>query len=57
MKAWLLLHGMNPEKADRLLFPLHKPKATLYIDDRGWQFNGTFPTLDEIEVFLPWNRR
>lgn len=57
MEAWLTLHGLTADEANRLEFPTHKPKAHIYLDDRGWQFNGTFPTLDEIEVFLPWNRR
>lgn len=29
-----------------------KPHAFLYIDDRGWRFDGTtFPTMDELRVF------
>lgn len=57
MRAWLDLHGLDPEVTHQIRFPLHKPQAHIYLDDRGWQFNGTFPTLDEIESFKPWNRR
>lgn len=34
-----------------------KPKAVIYIDDRGWQFDGSFPHLDRIDSFTPWNKR
>lgn len=33
-----------------------KPHAHLYIDDRAFHFKGTFPTLEEIKAFKPWNR-
>ena len=29
----------------KLHFPTIKPPAHLSIDDRGWQFNGTFPSM------------
>lgn len=35
-----------------------KPFAVLYLDDRGMRFNGSWPTLSDIEVAkVPWNRR
>ena len=37
-------------------FPEHKPHADVYIDDRGLGFDGTFPNLDEIKEFKPWNK-
>ena len=30
--------------------------ADVYIDDRGLGFDGTFPNLDEIKEFKPWNK-
>lgn len=33
-----------------------KPKAVIYIDDRGYRFCGMFPSLDEIDEFKPWNK-
>ena len=57
MQAWFILHGLDPEITAKLEFPTHKPQAHIYLDDRGWQFQGTFPSLDEIEAFKPWNRR
>ena len=41
----------------KIKFPTgHKPSATLFIDDRGYQFNGKFPSLDYIENFKTWNK-
>lgn len=35
-----------------------KPIAHIYVDDRGWRFDGTnFPDVQSIKSFLPWNRR
>jgi hypothetical protein len=31
-----------------------KLHAHVYLDDRGWRFNGTFPSLKELEEFRPW---
>jgi hypothetical protein len=31
-----------------------KPEADVYLDDRGWRFSGTFPSVDQIEEFRPW---
>lgn len=40
----------------RLLFPVYKPAATVYLDDRGMTFNGpgNFPSSDDIRGFRPW---
>ena len=38
-------------------FPRHKPPAIMTIDDRGYQFNGTWPSADEIAAFRPWYKR
>lgn len=37
-------------------WPMTKPSAFLTIDDRGWTFNGQFPSIDEIKRFKPWNK-
>ena len=36
-----------------------KVPAILYIDDRGYHFKGpgTFPTIEWIQAFAPWNRK
>lgn len=33
-----------------------KPPALIYIDDRAWRFDGTFPTAAEIHAARPWNK-
>ena len=49
-----------PEKRliDRLLFPSSKPAAALYIDDRGYRFEGVFPdTQTLMEAMVPWYQK
>lgn len=57
MKAWLSEHGLPAEVLGRLRFPRTKPPAHVYLDDRGWRFEGTFPTLEAIDAFEPWHKR
>lgn len=40
----------------KLKFPMDKPPAHLSIDDRGFHFIGSFPTVEEIDSFKPWNK-
>ena len=57
MKKWFLKHGMHPGHVKMLQFPRRKPPAHLILDDRAMQFNGTFPTIEEMSAFRPWYRR
>jgi hypothetical protein len=34
-----------------------KPLAFIYIDDRGWTFNGIFPTIQELQTFVTYQER
>ncbi|WP_024351055.1 HAD domain-containing protein [Aurantimonas coralicida] len=34
-----------------------KPPAVVTIDDRAIMFDGTWPALDRLAAFLPWNKR
>lgn len=54
MKAWLTAHGLEDETLGKLKFPQTKPPAHVYLDDRGWRFDGIFPPLDAIDAFEPW---
>jgi hypothetical protein len=39
-------------RARRVTITARKPDAILYIDDRGWRFDGTtFPSMDELRAF------
>ncbi len=31
--------------------------ASLSLRLAGWRFEGTLPTLDEIDAFEPWNKK
>lgn len=66
VRDWLVLHGCTAAAAEagpREVRPLRvsaeKPPALIYLDDRGWRFEGpgTFPTVDEIHAARPWNKR
>ena len=41
---------------ERVRFPKNKPNAEIYIDDRGYRFSGTWPDLDEVMAWKPWNK-
>ena len=42
----------------RLKFPLSKPAAKVYVDDRGFRFEGVFPTPEELKaLFEPWHKK
>lgn len=40
-----------------ILFPTEKPPAWITLDDRGWQFNGVWPDVQELVAFKPWYLR
>lgn len=52
---WMLKYGLNQDIIDKLKFPVEKPIAKVYIDDRAWEFTGTWPKMDELENFVPWH--
>ena len=51
----------SPEKTTefmaKLRWPTEKPASHLSIDDRGFCFEGIFPTMKEIDEFVPWTKR
>ncbi len=57
MRDWLAREGLEASVLDKISWPRAKIPAHLYIDDRGWRFEGSFPTLDEVDAFEPWNKR
>ncbi len=57
MKRWFQKHELPDWLFACLAFPTTKPGALLYIDDRGFHFEGEFPTVDYIRKFKPWNKR
>lgn len=55
MIAWFVDHGF--EYCDQLTFTTEKPPAFLTIDDRAFCFEGTFPSVEWIKKFKPWNKK
>ena len=56
MRKYVLANGVDPEhiRKKNIFFPTEKVPAIMSIDDRGFRFNGTFPSKLEIENFIPW---
>lgn len=55
MVQWFLLRGLPVEVLAKFHFPIRKPSAVLYIDDRAFHFQGNFPTKEFIDNFKPWH--
>lgn len=53
---WFLKHGLEHFYVDRLNISPLKKGAVIYIDDRGWRFEGTFPSLETIRSLRQWNK-
>jgi len=43
--------------ASDMIWARTKPPALVSLDDRGVTFEGTFPAVDELLAFKPWNKR
>jgi len=56
MRKYVLEHGVTYQhiEDESIFFPTEKVPAIMSIDDRGFRFNGTFPSKLEIDNFLPW---
>jgi hypothetical protein len=64
MQRWLLQwypknEGERPQWPERVTieWPTEKPPALLTIDDRAIPFDGTWPAIETIKEFKPWNKR
>lgn len=66
MHSWLLNHygthhGLTFDQAAQELkavqWPVTKPHAHVLIDDRAVQFVGTWPDVQYLKNFQPWNRK
>lgn len=57
IKLWFLEHGLAESVVEQLIFWTKpgKPTALVYIDDRGYRFEGKLPTEPDIRRKLwPW---
>ena len=66
MQHWLKLSlyrwaGSDVVLADEIFsaieWPTSKPAAMVTLDDRAITFNGTWPAIETLQAFQPWNRR
>ena len=49
---------MQGALVERILFPTAKPASQIYIDDRGFRFQGDWPDADTLRrLFTPWHKR
>lgn len=49
--------GWRADLLASIQWPTEKPAAFVSIDDRAIQFNGTWPAIEELRAFKPWNKR
>lgn len=57
-KLWRSRGGRPPEDTPLSLgFPDHKPSAFIGLDDRVLTFEGTWPSVETLKSFKPWNKR
>jgi hypothetical protein len=55
MKKYLVEQvGLSPIIAKQIKFPWFKPAAVVFIDDRGFLFEGEFPSVETLLNFKPW---
>jgi hypothetical protein len=64
MRNWLQEHAGTcwyPSPAGQGLedvrFVTEKPSAMVTIDDRALTFDGTWPAIDRLKEFKPWNKQ
>lgn len=64
MAAWLVAErkrwresGGQGSEVLTISFPEEKPPALVTLDDRAVTFVGTWPSVDELAAFKPWNKR
>jgi hypothetical protein len=69
MQDWLLFYANGsrdeaPWRDDphlgfihQIQWPTEKPPAMVTLDDRAITFDGTWPTIEALRAFQPWNKR
>jgi hypothetical protein len=55
MVKWLVKNGLNLSEVLEIQFPIFKPKCKVYIDDRAFRFDGTFPKVSDLLGLKTWN--
>ena len=65
MQVWIGVHmhqhGLSEAEALKIAaaieWPTEKPPALVTIDDRAITFDGTWPSIQSLKEFRPWNKR
>jgi hypothetical protein len=64
MSEWLRRWMTSTWDQDRAMnvladleFPTEKPAAFVAIDDRALTFDGTWPRIEDLKAFQPWNKK
>ena len=52
-----LLAGAEDFVLNKIKWPTTKPPALVMIDDRAICFKGTFPSMEVLKNFKPWNKQ
>jgi hypothetical protein len=53
MKTWC---AQRLPGVDQIEWPTEKPAAFITIDDRALTFDGSWPAIDDLKSFQPWNK-
>ncbi len=60
MRKWLrrywLEAGFPGDREMEIEWPKEKPAAFITIDDRALTFDGTWPEIETLKAFKPWNK-
>jgi hypothetical protein len=55
IEGWLRDNGLSDAALAHVHYPPYKPAALIYLDDRGYRFDGeNFPSVDAIWAAKPW---
>lgn len=55
LDRWAEAETGSNDWTDVIDWPAYKPPAFVTIDDRALTFVGTFPSMDMLKKFKPWN--
>lgn len=56
IRDWLVRHGLSAVTAKTIKITTQKLAAIVYIDDRGFRFEGRWPSIAEIKALRTWNK-
>ena len=55
MRSWFCRRG-GDDLVDLVEWATTKPRATIYLDDRGYRFNGLWPSVAHLKGLSVWHR-